>query len=152
MTYQSDVGNHVTVPGADAGRTTWQYRAVKKFALQVLVNAAAIALAAWLLHGIQITGSDTNHKIVTLLLVAAIFGVVNAFVRPVLKFLSFPIIILTLGLAIFVINALMLLLTDWLARKAGLGFHVHGFWTAVLGAIIVMIVSGLLNMALPDDD
>ena len=74
-------------------------------------------------------------QLVTLLLVGVVFGVVNAIVRPVVTILSIPFIILTLGLLIFVINALMLLLTSWLSGQLGLGFHVDGFWTAVLGGI-----------------
>jgi putative membrane protein len=121
------------------------------FVIRVVVNALALALATWLLADIRVTGGSQAHKIVTLLLVAAIFGVVNAVVRPIVKFLSFPLILLTLGLLIFVINALMLLLTSWVSGKVGLGFHVHGFWTAVVGAIIVTIATWLIDLVLPGD-
>jgi putative membrane protein len=84
-------------------------------------------------------------------LVAIVFGVVNAVVRPVVKLLSLPLIILTLGLLIFVINALMLLLTSWLAGEMGLGFHVDGFWTAVLGGLVVMVATWILEAMLPGD-
>jgi putative membrane protein len=76
---------------------------------------------------------------------------VNALVRPVVKLLSLPFIIVTLGLLIFVINALMLLLTSWLAGQLGVGFHVSGFWTAVVGAVIVSVVTWVLDLALPGD-
>ena len=117
----------------------------------VVVNALALAAAAWLLGDIRVTGSTETDRVVTLVLVAVIFGVVNAVVRPVVKLLSLPFIILTLGLLIFVINALMLLLTSWVSEQIGLGFHVDGFWTAVLGAVIVTIATWLLELALPGD-
>jgi len=122
-----------------------------RFVVWVVVNALALAAAAWLLGDIRVTGSTETDRVVTLLLVAVIFGVVNAVVRPVVKLLSLPFIILTLGLLIFVINALMLLLTSWVSEQIGLGFHVDGFWTAVLGAVIVTIATWLLELALPGD-
>jgi putative membrane protein len=66
------------------------------------------------------------------------------------KFLSFPFIILTLGLLVFVINALMLMLTSWLSGQIGLGFHVDGFWSAVLGGLVVMVATWILEVLLPD--
>lgn len=122
-----------------------------RFVVWVVVNALALAAAAWLLGDIRVTGSTETDRVVTLVLVAVIFGVVNAVVRPVVKLLSLPFIILTLGLLIFVINALMLLLTSWVSEQIGLGFHVDGFWTAVLGAVIVTIATWLLELALPGD-
>jgi putative membrane protein len=86
-----------------------------------------------------------------MLVVGLIFGLVNTFVTPVVKLLSLPFILLTLGLLIFVINALMLLLTSWIAGLLGVGFHVDGFWTAVWGAIIVSIASWILNLLIPGD-
>lgn len=123
-----------------------------KFLIWVIVNAAALALATWLLGGITLTGSSDGNRIVTLVLVALIFGVVNAVVRPIVKTLSFPFIILTLGLLIFVINAAMLLLTSLISEQVGLGFHVDGFWTAVLGGIIVMVATWVLEVVLPDGE
>jgi putative membrane protein len=122
-----------------------------RFLIWVVVNALALAAAAWLLPDIRVTGTTETDRVVTLVLVAVIFGVVNAVVRPVVKLLSLPFIILTLGLLIFVINALMLLLTSWVSEQVGLGFHVDGFWTAVLGAVIVTIATWLLELVLPGD-
>jgi putative membrane protein len=113
----------------------------------VAVNALALAAAAWLLDGIRLSGPD---RALHLVLVALIFGVVNAIIRPVVKVLSLPLIILTLGLMIFVINALMLMLTGAISGHLGLGFHVAGFWTAVAGAIVVTIATWVLELALPD--
>jgi putative membrane protein len=113
-------------------------------------NAVALAIAAWLLDDITLQGSTTWRRILTLLIVALIFGVVNAVVKPVAKLISLPFIILTLGLLIFVINALMLMLTSWISGQLDIPFHVEGFWTAVLGALIITVVSWLLSAVLPD--
>jgi putative membrane protein len=122
-----------------------------RFLIWVVVNALALAAAAWLLGDIRVTGATETDRLVTLVLVAVIFGVVNAVVRPAVKLLSLPFIILTLGLLIFVINALMLLLTSWVSEQVGLGFHVDGFWTAVLGAVIVTVATWVLELVLPGD-
>jgi putative membrane protein len=78
--------------------------------------------------------------------VALVFGVVNAFVRPVAKILTFPLVIITLGLFLLVINGFMLWLTGALSDALNLGFHVQGFLAAFLGALVVSIVSGLLSL------
>lgn len=121
-----------------------------KFLVWIAVNAIALAVATWLVDGIRLSGATEAQRAVTLVVVALIFGVINAVVRPVVKVLSFPFIILTLGLLIFVINACMLLLTSWVASQLGVGFVVHGFITAVYGAIIVMIATWILELVLPD--
>jgi putative membrane protein len=122
-----------------------------RFVIWLVVNAVALAAATWLLSGITLTGDTAGDRVGTLVVVAVVFGLVNAVVRPVVKLLSFPFIILTLGLLIFVINALMLLLTSWLAGRLELGFHVDGFWTAVLGGLVVMVATWFLEILLPDD-
>jgi len=121
-----------------------------RFLLWVTVNALALAAATALLDGIRLTGSTTEDKVVTLVLVAIIFGLVNAVVRPVVKLISFPFIILTLGLLVLVINALMLMLTGWLSEQLTLGFRVDGFWTAVLGGIVIMIATWVLEAVFPE--
>jgi putative membrane protein len=117
--------------------------------LRLVVNAVALMVAAWLLTGITVSGGSTSRNALTLIVVGVIFGIVNAIVKPVVKFVSMPFVILTLGLLLLVINGLMLLLTSWIAGKIGVSFHVDGFWTAVLGAIILSVVSSVLNRALP---
>ena len=119
--------------------------------MRVVVNAVAIAAATWLLAGIRLTDATRGDQVLTLLVVGVLFGVVNAVVRPVVKFFSIPFILLTLGLLIFVINALMLMLTGWLSEQLGLGFSVDGFWTAVVGALIITVVSWGLALVLPGD-
>lgn len=123
-----------------------------KFILWVLVNALALGAAVWLLDGITLTGDSDSDKLLTLLGVALVFGVVNAVVRPVLKLLTLPFIILTLGLLVFVINAAMLMLTSEIADGLDLGFRVDEFWwTAIWGAIIISVTSTLLGVLEPDD-
>lgn len=122
-----------------------------RFLIWVTVNALALAAATWLLRGITLTGATGSDRALALVLVAVVFGVVNAVVRPVVKLLSLPFIIVTLGLLIFVINALMLMLTSWLAGQIGLGFHVDGFWTAVLGGLVVMVATWILELLLPGE-
>lgn len=122
---------------------------MKHFLVKTIANAAALAVAIWLLKDITLTGENTGRKILTLILVALIFGLVNFLVKPVVKLLSFPLFILTLGLITLVVNALMLLLTSWLAGKADLAFHVDGFWTALLGGVIISIVAWAMHVILP---
>ncbi|WP_433004075.1 phage holin family protein [Kribbella sp. CA-294648] len=121
-----------------------------KLLMRLVVNAIAVAAAAWLLNDISITGSTTTNKVITLVVVAAIFGLVNAVVKPLATLLSLPFIVLTLGLLIFVINALMLLLTSWISDGLDIPFEVEGFGTALLGALIITVVSWLMNVLLPD--
>ncbi|MFF7793677.1 phage holin family protein [Streptomyces sp. NPDC007991] len=122
------------------------------FVVKTIANAGALAVAVWLLDKITLTGDSTGKKIGTLIIVALIFGLVNFLVKPVVKLLSLPLLILTLGLFTLVVNALMLLLTSWLADKLDVSFHVEGFWTAVLGGLIISVVSWALHVVLPDKD
>jgi putative membrane protein len=122
-----------------------------RFLVRVAVNAVAVGVACWLLADIWLRGGSDTERLLRLLLVAVVFGLVNAVVRPVVKLLSLPFIILTLGLLIFVINALMLMLTSWLSGQIGLGFHVDGFGTALVGALIITVVTWGLELVLPDD-
>ncbi|EGX60709.1 putative membrane protein [Streptomyces zinciresistens K42] len=125
---------------------------MKNFLVKTIANAGALAVAVWLIDKITLTGDSTGKEIATLLLVALLFGLVNVLVKPVVKLLSLPLLILTLGLFTLIVNALMLLLTSWLADKLDLSFQVEGFWTAVLGGLIISIVSWALNVVLPDGD
>ncbi|MHC0432738.1 phage holin family protein [Streptomyces sp. O3] len=124
---------------------------MKNFVVKTIANSAALAVAIWLLDKITLTGDSTPRKVVTLVLVALVFGVVNFVVKPIVKVLTFPLFVLTLGLITLVINALMLLLTSWLADTLDLSFHVEGFGTALLGGLIISIVSWAMNVVLPDD-
>lgn len=118
------------------------------FLLRIAISAAALAAAAWLLDDIRVT--DRDDQVLTLLGVALIFGVVNAFVAPLVKLVSLPFIILTLGLLLWIINAVMLLLTTRIAEAVGLGFRVDGFGTALLGALVISVVTAILGAFLDD--
>ncbi len=122
----------------------------------LLSTAAAVAVAAWLLDDIWFDGptvgmDEVEHKIVPLLLVSVILGAVTVFVEPVVKLLSLPFIVLTIGLFLLVINALMLMLTAAIAGELGIGFHVQGFWAALLGSIVITIVNGFIEIAVLED-
>ena len=109
--------------------------------VSLLINAAALWAATEMVDGISFTGT-----VPTLLGVALVFGVLNVVVRPILKLLTFPFLILTLGLFIFVLNAVMLLLTSAASNALGLGFHVEGFVPALIGALVVSIISYGLSL------
>ena len=111
------------------------------FVLRLLINAAALWVAIQLIDGIEHRGTWWS-----LLIVALVFGVLNASIRPLLKLLTIPLLIVTLGLFIFVINALMLLLTGWVSGVLNLGFYVGGFWDAFLGGLVVSVVSLVLSL------
>jgi len=112
-----------------------------RFVVRLLVNAAALWVATRLVPGVTYSGGWLPF-----LGVALVFGVVNAFIRPVAKLLTFPLIIVTLGIFALVVNGLMLWLTSSLAGALDLGFHVSGFWSAFWGALVVSVVSTVLSM------
>ena len=111
--------------------------------IRLLVNAVALWCAARFINGISYAGSWQG-----LVGLSLVFGIVNAFIRPVLSFFSFPIQIVTLGLFTLVLNALMLMLTAWLAVRFDIAFAVRGFVPALLGAIVISIVSMVLGAVL----
>ena len=113
--------------------------------LRFLASAAALAVATWLLPGIVLADGDLGGRSITLLVVAAIFGVVNSVVKPLFKFVSAPLILLSLGLFLLVINAALLLLVSWVAGQLSLGWQVTDWGSALWGALIVSVVSFILN-------
>lgn len=121
-----------------------------KLLLRIIVPAFALWVAHELIHGIELTGSSDGKKAITLIVVALIFGVVNAVLKPVIKTIGCLFYVLTLGLIGLVVNGLLLLLCSWIAGKLTLPFHITGFWPAFWGAIIVGIVGWLLNLLLDD--
>ena len=123
-----------------------------KILLRVLVAAAALGVAAWLVPGIVLTGHDTVAKVLTLLIVAVIFGVINAVLKPLIKTVGCAFYLLTLGLVAIVVNGLLLWLTSFIVyNKLHEPFHVTGFVAAVEGALIVGVVSWLLHLVIGDD-
>jgi putative membrane protein len=116
---------------------------VREFGIRWLFNVVALFVAAWILSGISY-----GNQWWTLFIAAAVFTLINAWVKPILAILSIPFIIVTLGLFYFLINVLMLYITDWVVPD----FEIRTFWWAVLAAIIVSLVNGALGLFLPDDD
>jgi putative membrane protein len=119
--------------------------------LRLIINAVALLVTAWIVPGIHLGAAGphpTKHDWVALLIVAVIFGIVNVVIRPIIVLLSLPLEIITLGLFTFVINAFMLLLTSWIAQGMGVGFRVDGFLPALVGALIITIVSFVLSRVL----
>ena len=117
-----------------------------RFLLRLVINAAALWVALKIVPGI----TYRSESWVPLFGVALIFGVINAFIRPVVKILSLPLIFLTLGLFALVVNGMMLSLTSFFSGALGLHFHVEGCWTSILGALVISIVSALLSTFLAD--
>jgi putative membrane protein len=115
------------------------------FVVRLLVNAAALWVATAIVPGVSYTGGP-----LPLVGVALVFGVINATLRPLAKILTFPIIILTLGIFALVINGLMLWLTSSLSQALGLGFQVNGFWSAFFGSLVVSVISMALSFAVRD--
>jgi putative membrane protein len=119
-----------------------------KVLIRVLITAASLFVATAVVPGIQLLAASTVSKVTTLVVVALIFGVVNAVLKPIVKAIGCLFYILTLGLIGLVVNALLLLLTSWVAAKLSEPFHITGFWPAFWGAIIVGVVSWLLSITL----
>jgi putative membrane protein len=119
---------------------------LRRILLRLIINAIALWAAIELVPGIS------ADRPLTILIVALIFGVVNALIRPIVAFFTCPMIILTLGLFIFVVNALMLLLTAWVAGQFDLGFTVDGFWPAFWGALVISLISFGISLLVKDED
>lgn len=120
---------------------------MRRLLLRLIINAAAIYVAVELVNGLSYRGEWWGF-----LIIAFFFGLVNAVIRPIVMLLTCPLVILTLGLFTLVINALMLWLVSWLSTQFGIGFAIDGFWPALLGALIISIVSLVLTSLLSDDD
>ena len=130
-------------------------RGVMNFVIRVVVSGIALWVAAWVVDGVRLgeEGADTTTNVLTILLVATIFGVVNAFVKPIITFLSIPFVVVTLGLFLVIINAALLELVAWISDLFGLAFSIDEFWwDAIWAAVIISIVSWALSLLLPDED
>jgi putative membrane protein len=122
-----------------------------KILIRVVITAIALWVATLVVNGIELTAASTPRKVGTLLVVAVVFGLINAFLKPVVKKLGCVFYIITLGLIALVVNGLLLWLASFIADKLNLPFHVSGFWAAFWGAIVVGLVSWLLNLFVHDD-
>ncbi len=122
-----------------------------RFVLRVLVSAAALGVATWAVSGIELLAGSGWTRVGTLVAVALIFGLINATLKPLIKVIGCAFYVLTLGLAALVVNGLLLWLTSVIAGDLTLPFHVTGFWPAFWGAIVVGLVSWLLNLLIGDN-
>jgi len=120
------------------------------FLLRVAVSAVALGVATAVLPGIQLLAGTLTTQVLTLVAVALIFGVINAFLKPVIKTIGCLFYVLTLGLVALVVNGLLLWLASAVAGWLSLPFHITGFVPALLGAIIVSVVTWLLSVLIPD--
>lgn len=128
---------------------------VGSFLIKVGVNAIAIWLATLVVSGIGVSAQDGDtgavENILTFLVLGVIFGLVNTFIKPVVKLLSLPFYIITLGLFAFLVNAFMLQITEWISEVTPLTFYIDDFfWDAILAAIVITFVSMIMNLIVPD--
>ncbi|WFE22659.1 phage holin family protein [Solwaraspora sp. WMMD937] len=120
------------------------------FLIRLAVNAVALWITTLIVSGIDVTGDTATSNALTLVIVALIFGLVNAVLKPVIKVVGCVFYLLTLGLFALVVNALLFLLTDWLAQQLDLPFVIDGFWPAFWGAIVMAVVGWLISLVIPD--
>lgn len=112
---------------------------------RIIINAVAVAIATWLIPGITLAAPDTVNIVITLLVVGAILGLLNAIVKPILQLISFPLIVITLGLFLWVVNAGVLLLASGAAGALGIGWQVAGWPPALGGALVISLVNMVLD-------
>ena len=119
-----------------------------RFLLRLIVNAVALWLTTLIVSGVTVHpyAPDTTALILTYLLIALIFGVVNAIVGTVIRVVAFPLYILTLGLISLLVNAFLLFIVSWISDAMGFGLHIDGFWSGVLGALVLGIIAWLLGL------
>ncbi|MFG1778703.1 phage holin family protein [Micromonospora sp. NPDC049051] len=120
------------------------------FLIRLAITAVALWITTLIVPGVEVSGRSGADNALTLVVVALIFGVVNAVLKPLIKVFGCVFYLLTLGLFALVVNALLFLLTDWIARALSLPFHVDGFWAAFWGAIVMAVVTWLISVAVPD--
>ncbi|OKI67863.1 phage holin family protein [Micromonospora sp. CB01531] len=118
--------------------------------IRLVTTAFALWITTLIVPGVEVTGRTGTETVLTLVVVAVIFGVVNAVLKPVIKVFGCVFYLLTLGLFALVVNALLFLLTGWIARQLELPFQVDGFWAGFWGAIVMAVVSWLISVVVPD--
>ena len=124
---------------------------MKRFLVRLVINAVALWLTTLIVAGVTVVPyapNDTTATVLTYLLVALIFGVVNGLIGNLIRIVAFPLYILTLGLIALVVNSLLLLLVAWLTSFLGFGLQVDGFWWGVLGALVLALLSWLIGIVL----
>ena len=126
---------------------------MRSIVTKVVVNAIAIWIATLVIPGVTVDGGSLGHRALSLLIVGALFGIINTFIKPIVKLFTLPLYLLTLGLISFVVNALMLKVVEWLSDKIGISFDAGPFFWSTLGAaVVITFVSMILNVAIPDGD
>ncbi|GAA2032302.1 phage holin family protein [Agromyces tropicus] len=125
-----------------------------RFLLKVIVSAFALWLTTLLVSGVRVVPYEDTElaTVLTYLLVAAIFGIVNATLGTLIRIVAFPLYVLTLGLLSFIVNGLLLLLVDWISGLMGFGLEVDGFWWGVLGALVLGFISWLIGLVVRPQD
>ncbi len=121
-----------------------------RFLLRVIINSVALWLTTLIVSGVSVHpyAGGTTATVLTYLLIAVIFGVVNAIVGTVIRVVAFPLYVLTLGLISFIVNGLLLLIVAWISDAMGFGLHIDGFWWGVLGALVLGIIAWLIGLVL----
>jgi putative membrane protein len=121
-----------------------------RFLLKVIINALALWLTTLIVSGVTVHpyANDTTATVLTYLLIALIFGVVNAIVGTAIRIVAFPLYILTLGLISLLVNAFLLFIVSWISDAMGFGLHIDGFWSGVLGALVLGIIAWLMGLIL----
>lgn len=119
-----------------------------RFLLRLIINAFALWLTTLIVSGVTVRpyAPDTTALVLTYLLIALIFGVVNAVIGTVIRVVAFPLYILTLGLISLLVNAFLLFIVSWISDAMGFGLHIDGFWSGILGALVLGIIAWLLGL------
>jgi putative membrane protein len=120
---------------------------------KVVINAVAIWIATLVIPQVTVEGSTVGETLLSLVIVGALFGLINTFIKPVVKLFTLPLYLLSLGLISFVVNALMLKIVEWLSGKIGITFDAGPFfWSTIGAAVVVTFVSMILHVTMPDGD
>jgi putative membrane protein len=128
-------------------------RTVRSVVTKVVINALAIWVATLVIPDVRVEGSTVGKTVLSLLVVGALFGLINTFLKPVVKLFALPLYVLTLGLISFVVNALMLKVVEWLSARIGITFDAGPFfWSTIAAAVVVTFVSMILHVTVPDGD
>ena len=124
---------------------------IMKIVVWLIVNVLALGAAVWIVPGITMSNGQTlSERLLYLVVVGGLFGLLTSFIKPALQILSIPLIVLTLGIFLLVINALMLMLMSQISESLNLGLHVSGFWAAFFGGIVISIAGTALEGILPE--
>jgi len=126
---------------------------VRSIVTKVVINAFAVWIATLVIPAISVGSGSVGHRVLSLVVVGALFGLINTFIKPVVRLFTLPLYVLSLGLISFVVNALMLKLVEWLSGKIGITFDAGPFfWSTIGAAVVITFVSLILNLLVPDGE